>query len=230
MSYTKQNFTDGQVLTAAHLNHMEDGIAAGSAVSGLSETEKTNMLTLFATAKSASAEALAAYNALATAWGGTTEEPETGEKTILTTDQYYVWTLSTPLANGYNLPITPKVNMTLKGLRFKLQSNGAATLRVVITDTVESKDLAEVTTPITENITENGQEITVTFDGVSMVANRFYKIYIGTADGSKVLHYPSFEDSHVAENDYFSITRENDSDYHWSHPKIKYGGYVTLTV
>ena len=31
MSYTKQNFTDGQTLTAAQLNHMEDGIAASSA-------------------------------------------------------------------------------------------------------------------------------------------------------------------------------------------------------
>lgn len=28
MAYTKQNFVDGQVLTAAQLNHMEDGIAA----------------------------------------------------------------------------------------------------------------------------------------------------------------------------------------------------------
>lgn len=28
MSYEKQNFVDGQVLTAAHLNHIEDGISA----------------------------------------------------------------------------------------------------------------------------------------------------------------------------------------------------------
>lgn len=28
MSYTKQNFTDGQTLKASHLNHMEDGIEA----------------------------------------------------------------------------------------------------------------------------------------------------------------------------------------------------------
>ena len=28
MSYEKQNFVDGQTLTAAHLNHMEEGIAA----------------------------------------------------------------------------------------------------------------------------------------------------------------------------------------------------------
>lgn len=31
MSYTKQNFTDGQTLTAAQLNHIEDGIAASNA-------------------------------------------------------------------------------------------------------------------------------------------------------------------------------------------------------
>ena len=28
MAYVKQNFTDGTVLTAHHLNHMEEGIAA----------------------------------------------------------------------------------------------------------------------------------------------------------------------------------------------------------
>ena len=28
MAYQKQNFTDGQVLTAEHLNHIESGISA----------------------------------------------------------------------------------------------------------------------------------------------------------------------------------------------------------
>ena len=28
MAYQKQNFTDGQVLTADHLNHIENGISA----------------------------------------------------------------------------------------------------------------------------------------------------------------------------------------------------------
>lgn len=28
MAYQKQNFTDGQVLTAEHLNHIENGISA----------------------------------------------------------------------------------------------------------------------------------------------------------------------------------------------------------
>lgn len=27
MAYTKQNFTDGTILTARHLNHIEEGIA-----------------------------------------------------------------------------------------------------------------------------------------------------------------------------------------------------------
>lgn len=30
MSYTKQNFKDGQTLTADHLNHIEDGIATAA--------------------------------------------------------------------------------------------------------------------------------------------------------------------------------------------------------
>ena len=34
MSYIKQNFVDGQTLTAAHLNHMEAGIAAAAGVKG----------------------------------------------------------------------------------------------------------------------------------------------------------------------------------------------------
>lgn len=32
MSYIKQGFEDGQVLTAAHLNHMEEGVALIGAV------------------------------------------------------------------------------------------------------------------------------------------------------------------------------------------------------
>ena len=34
MSYVKQNFVDGQTLTAAQLNHMEAGIAATTGVKG----------------------------------------------------------------------------------------------------------------------------------------------------------------------------------------------------
>lgn len=48
MSYVKQNFVDGQTLTAAHLNHMEAGIAAaGDPGEGLSETAKELLLNLF---------------------------------------------------------------------------------------------------------------------------------------------------------------------------------------
>lgn len=34
MGYTKQNFTDGSILTAAHLNHMEEGIAEAEKTGG----------------------------------------------------------------------------------------------------------------------------------------------------------------------------------------------------
>ena len=56
MSYVKQNFVDGQTLTAAHLNHMEAGIAAaatgvkgdkGDPGEGVSETAKELLLNLF---------------------------------------------------------------------------------------------------------------------------------------------------------------------------------------
>lgn len=235
MSYTKQNFTDGQVLTAAQMNHIEDGIAAAQSAAesagGLGETEKANMLILFAAAKDTSAETLAAYNALETAWGGGTaapDQPETGEKTILSTTTYEKWSNYQPLASGYNLPFTPKVNLTLKGLKFKIQSEAAATLKIVIHDTVESKDLETVTAEIVRD-QAGGNEVNVALN-TALVADRFYKIYIGTSDSSKVLHYPYFTDEQTVENEYFSISRDNASDYHWSNPKMRYGGYVTIEV
>ena len=235
MSYTKQNFTDGQVLTAEQMNHIEDGIAAAESAAGsaggLGETEKANMLILFAAAKDTSAETLAAYNALETAWGGGTaapDQPETGEKTILTTKTYDKWSIYTPLCSSYNLPLTPKVNMTLKGLKFKIQSEAAATLRIVIYDTVDKKDLIEKTAEIALN-QEEGNEVNVSFD-LALVADRFYKIYIGTSDSSQVLHYPGTKDEDIVENEYFSISRDDASDYQWSNPKMRYGGYVTIEV
>lgn len=84
MSYEKQNFTNGQILTAAHLNHIEDGIAAagqtGGTDAGLTQTEKTHMLTLFAANKGTDSGTLAAYNALATLWG-VDIPPDSGETT-----------------------------------------------------------------------------------------------------------------------------------------------------
>ena len=235
MSYTKQNFTDGQVLTAEQMNHIEDGIAAAESAAGsaggLGETEKANMLILFAAAKDTSAETLAAYNALETAWGGGTaapDQPETGEKTILTTKKYDKWSIYTPLCSSYNLPLTPKVNLTLKGLKFKIQSEAAATLSVGIYDTVESKTLETVTAEIALNQAA-GNEVDVALN-TALVADRFYKISIGTSDSSQVLHYPGTKDEDIVENEYFSISRDDASDYQWSNPKMRYGGYVTIEV
>ena len=53
MSYVKQNFVDGQTLTAAQLNHMEDGIAAaatgdkGDPGEGFTGSARALLLTLF---------------------------------------------------------------------------------------------------------------------------------------------------------------------------------------
>ena len=53
MSYEKQNFVDGQTLTAAQLNHMEDGIAAaatgvkGDPGEGFTANAKALLLNLF---------------------------------------------------------------------------------------------------------------------------------------------------------------------------------------
>ena len=161
---------------------------------------------------------------------GTTnpEKPETGEKTILTTKEYNAWNINTPLCSGYNLPFTPKVNMTLKGLRFKLKSDAAATLRVVINDTVENKDLAEATADIAQNTTD-GNEVNVAFNA-ALTAGRLYRIWVGTKDNSKVLYYPGTDDDVVVENEYFSISRDNVDDYQWKNKKFRFSGYVTFTV
>ena len=245
MSYTKQNFTDGQVLTAAQMNHIEDGIAAAESAAGsdggLGETEKANMLILFAAAKDTSAETLAAYNALETAWGGGTvtpdqpepDQPETGEKTILTTKNYDAW-YNNPDTDSYNLPFTPKVDLTLKGLRFKILSSAAATLEVTVYDTVDNKNVETHTVDIVENDLSalhhsDYNEVNVTFNA-TMKANRFYKIKVRTTDSAKVLRCPVITDNIVVENDYFSISRDNDADYYWSTKTLRYGGYVTIEV
>ena len=49
MAYEKQNFTDGQVLSAAQLNHIEDGIAAiAAALEGSARASKVGEVTLLA--------------------------------------------------------------------------------------------------------------------------------------------------------------------------------------
>ena len=88
MSYEKQNFVDGQTLTAAHLNHMEEGIAAAATGvkgdtgaqgpkddpgAGLTDTEKTLMLTLFKNAAYKSSDIETTLNALREEWGENTE-------------------------------------------------------------------------------------------------------------------------------------------------------------
>ena len=93
MSYEKQNFVSGQILTAAQLNHMEEGIAAATGVkgdkgdkgdpgpmggkgdkgdpgAGLTDTEKTLLLNLFENAAYKTDTMQATLNALRTEWAG----------------------------------------------------------------------------------------------------------------------------------------------------------------
>ena len=103
MSYEKQNFVDGQTLTAAHLNHMEAGIAAATGVKGekgdmgepgaagpkgdtgakgekgdpgdgVSETAKELLLNLFENAAYKTSDAKDTLNALRVEWGRSAQE------------------------------------------------------------------------------------------------------------------------------------------------------------
>ena len=92
MSYEKQNFVSGQILTAAHLNHMEEGIAAATGVkgdtgvqgpkgdkgdpgAGLTDTARALLLTLFEHAAYKTNTMQPVLNALRTEWEGSgTEE------------------------------------------------------------------------------------------------------------------------------------------------------------
>ena len=98
MSYEKQNFVDGQTLTAAQLNHMEEGIAAaatgvkgdkgdkgdtgqagvkgdkGDPGDGISEAAKVLLLSLFENAAYKTSDAQNTLNALRAEWGGSAQE------------------------------------------------------------------------------------------------------------------------------------------------------------
>ena len=100
MSYEKQNFTDGQTLTAAQLNHMEDGIAnaagtqgekgdkgekgdtgpagakgeKGDPGEGFTANARELLLNLFENAAYKTSNAQDTLNALRAEWGGSTQE------------------------------------------------------------------------------------------------------------------------------------------------------------
>lgn len=94
MSYEKQNFADGQTLTAAHLNHMEAGIAAAAGVKGdkgdpgpagakgdkgdpgegISDAAKALLLSLFENAAYKTSDAQDTLNALRVEWGGSAQD------------------------------------------------------------------------------------------------------------------------------------------------------------
>ena len=97
MSYKKQNFTDGKTLTAAQLNHMEEGIAnatgaqgekgengdtgpagakgdKGDPGEGFTANARELLLNLFENAAYKTGNAQDTLNALRAEWGGSTQE------------------------------------------------------------------------------------------------------------------------------------------------------------
>ena len=80
MSYEKQNFVDGQTLTAAHLNHMEAGIAAaatgdkGDPGEGFTGSARALLLTLFENAAYKTDTMQPTLNALRAEWGGSAQD------------------------------------------------------------------------------------------------------------------------------------------------------------
>ena len=82
MSYEKQNFVSGHILTAAQLNHMEEGIAnaagtqgeKGDPGDGISETAKALLLNLFENAAYKTSDAQDTLNALRVEWGSSAQD------------------------------------------------------------------------------------------------------------------------------------------------------------
>ena len=85
MSYEKQNFVSGQILTAAHLNHMEAGIAnaagaqgekgdKGDPGEGFTSTAKELLLSLFENAAYKTSDAQDTLNALRVEWGRSAQD------------------------------------------------------------------------------------------------------------------------------------------------------------
>ena len=228
MSYEKQNFTDGQTLTAAHLNHIEEGIAAAESASGgasaaLTAEEKTLLLALFGDTTFKSDTGAAKLAALTALWSTV----QTKTLRTLAEGSNTVWNTTTPKANYIYCPFTVKQQLTLKGLKFSLNTDNAQALTVGVSDVTETEavDLA------TQSVTSVAGETEVDFTcSLPMETGKKYRIWIKTDSGDAIMAYPTLPDEKVAENDYFSITSETASDYRWNNTKIKFVGFVTVEV
>ena len=234
MSYEKQNFTDGQTLTAAHLNHIEDGIAAaesasGGAAAGLTETEKALLLALFNDTTFKTDAGAAKLAELTTLWGGSAAPQEV---TIRTSsygegDTSMAWSTTTPKTNYIHCPFSVKKALTLKKLRFLVTTDNALGLRVGVSDVTSGTavDLDERAVPSVAGTTEVNYACSI-----AMEAGKKYRLWVATSDNAKTMAYPLLMDESVAGNDYFSIVSETAGDYLWSNAKIKFMGWVTVEV
>ena len=152
MSYTKQNFIDGRKLWAVQLNHMEDGIAEvtddlssvkdrvddlssnAGAGTGLTDTEKNLMLSLFEGAAYGNASMQSTYNALKSVWGssgGSSGGGSSGGTTTVAVSSVSLSRSTLSLTAGNSSTLTATVspsNATNKTVTWSVSPSGYASL------------------------------------------------------------------------------------------------------
>ncbi len=148
MSYTKQNFKDGSKLWAVQLNHMEDGLSevaegldtvkdrvddlssnAGTST-GLTDAEKTLMLSLFEGAAYGNASMQSSYNALKSIWGSGGNTGGGGTTTVAV-QSISLSRSSLSLTAGNSSTLTATVspsNATNKTVTWSISPSGYASL------------------------------------------------------------------------------------------------------
>ena len=134
MSYEKQNFVSGQILTAAQLNHMEEGIAAatgakGDPGDGISKNAKALLLNLFENAAYKTSDAQGTLNALRVEWGGSAQEIPVESVRLRSSLLDPVSTIT--LEEGNSTPLTAVVlpeNATNKTVVWSVSPAGFATV------------------------------------------------------------------------------------------------------
>lgn len=152
MSYTKQNFIDGRKLWAVQLNHMEDGIAEvtddlssvkdrvddlssnAGAGTGLTDTEKNLMLSLFEGAAYGNASMQSTYNALKSVWGssgGSSGGGSSGGTTTVAVSSVSLSRSTLSLTAGNSSTLTATIspnNATNRTVTWSVSPSGYASL------------------------------------------------------------------------------------------------------
>ena len=229
MSYEKQNFTDGQTLTAAHLNHIEDGIAAAESASGgasaaLTDEEKALLLALFGDATYKTGTGAAKLAALTTLWGGSAPETGAVELCSKTSETGLLWADGGKYAY-LHAPLSVKQTLTLKKVRFQMKIEGDHAVTVGVSDVTNSTFIDFLTEDVTPVDGTAGVSFTC---NIIMEPGKKYRIWAKTKDEAVAIYAPNLADADVSENAYFSVVSDTASDYWNGNTAIRFKGYLTV--